>query len=281
VASKKTQRAIAAHDVASVFDDLRIDRLAAMAKLPSARHRRRFASSIREAARVYAEDARKPNVNAVHEEIAKLHQAASRRECERVALLIEALSPEARERFKTRETNFGFKNAGLEFPSAEVLRDPAQQDEACNTVRRFCSMGGEYIEGRKRRSGKRSNTWAPQLWAPERIGHLPKRAAERRFVMHLRLAWEKATGEPASATANPLRPGPFARFVAECLKLVGTSHADAVGLINDLDERRWSLSGFPTDEQKQLMRWEDDGGRCVVFFDAIVEPYVIEEIIAQ
>jgi hypothetical protein len=81
--------------------------------------------------------------------------------------------------------------------------------------------------------------------------------------MHLRLAWEEATGEAASATVNPLRPGPLARFVGECLRLVGAGHADPVGLINDLDEQRWILSGFLTDEQKQLLSWEDDGGRTL------------------
>lgn len=31
--------------------------------------------------------------------------------------------------------------------------------------------------------------------------------------------------------------GPFARMVAECLCLVGACHADAVGLINELDRQ--------------------------------------------
>jgi hypothetical protein len=273
VASKKTQRAIAAQDVPRVFDDVCIDRLAQIAEIPQLAPdaRDRLGLAIREAARIYAEGARKPNVNAVHDEIARLHQAASRRECERLAQLIEALSPEVRERFKTREANFGFKNAGLKFPSADALRDPALRDEACDFVRRFCSAGGAKIEGRKRPSGKRSVTWQPLLYASRPIKHPPKREAERQFVMHLRLAWVEATGETASATVNPLRPGPFARFVGESLILVGAPHADAVGLINDLDEWRWTLSGFPTNEEKQLMRWEDDGGRSVLPLDEIVE----------
>jgi hypothetical protein len=212
VASKKKQSAIAAQDVPRKFDDVCIDRLVKIAARPQlARDRLRL--GIHEAARIYAEDVRKPNVNAVQDEIVRLHQAALRHEFERVAQLIEALSPAVRELFKTRESTPGFKKAGLKFPPAEALRDPARQDEACDTVRQFCSMGGKYIEGRKRPSGKRSITWQRLLYAPRPIKHPPKREAERRFVMHLRLAWLEATGDAASATADPGRPGPFARFV--------------------------------------------------------------------
>jgi hypothetical protein len=263
VASKKTQRAIEAQDVPCVFDDACIDRLSKIAELPNGADRRRFAESIREAVCIYADDVRKPNVNAVHDEIEKLHQAASRSKYEQVAVRLEWLPPEVHEQLKKREVTPGFKNAGLKFPSAEALRDPVRREEACDTVRRFCSIGGKYIEGRKRPTGKRSTTWAPLLWAPERTKHPPKRDAERRFNMHLRLALLEATGEAASATVNPSRPGPIARFVGECFRLVDAPHADAIGLSNDLDEQRWSLSGFLTDEQKQLLRWEDDGGRTL------------------
>jgi hypothetical protein len=59
------------------------------------------------------------------------------------------------------------------------------------------------------------------------------------------------------------------------------AHADAVGLINDLGKRRRTMLGFPTDDERQLLRWEDDGGRGVVFLDAIVNPFVVEEIIIK
>jgi hypothetical protein len=277
MASTKTYHPIAAQDVRRKFDDECIDRLAKIAGLPDTADQQRFAASIREAARLYAEDVRKPNVNAVHDEVARLLQAASRRAYERVAHLIEALSPDARQWFEMREATPGFKNAGLRFPAAKFLRDPARRGEACDAVRRFCAMGGKYIEGRKRGSGKRSTTWEPLPWASDRTSHPPKREAERHFVMRLRLAWLEATGNAASATVNPLRPGPFARFVGECLKHVGAPHADPVGLINDLDERRVQLVRLSY-EQKQLLRWEDDEGRSVVLLDEIVDYYILEEI---
>jgi len=52
--------------------------------------------------------------------------------------------------------------------------------------------------------------------------------------MWLQTAWLEATGKSPSLAANPARPGPFARMAKEAFVLVGASHADAVGLINDL-----------------------------------------------
>src|SRR5262249_62023141 len=62
--------------------------------------------------------------------------------------------------------------------------------------------------------------------------------AERNLVMQLQLAWLEATGRRPSLAANPARPGPFVRIVGKSLELVGASHADAVGLINELNRRR-------------------------------------------
>jgi hypothetical protein len=226
VASKKTHSTIAAHDVLRVFDDVCIDRLAEIVELPNVADRRRFGESIREAARIYADDARKPNVNAMHNEIERLHEAASRREYEQVALLIDALPPEVRQRFETREATPGFKNAGLKFPSAKALRDPERCYEACEVVRQFCSVG----EGPRRRT---------LLYARERIARPTKREAERRFVTNLRLAWLEAADTNPTATVNPARSDrPFADFARECLTLVGAPYADAVGLINELNRRR-------------------------------------------
>jgi hypothetical protein len=246
--------------------------------LPEIADRQTLAKGIREAARIYAEDALRPSGNDERNEIESLHRAAARGDHTQVAKLIEALSSETHRKLTAREATPGFENAGLKFPSSQALRDPQQRDEACDVVRRFCSFGGQYIEGRKRPSGKHSTTWSPLLWAPQPISHPSKREAERRFVMHLRTVYLEATGKAAASTVNPSRPGPFARFVRVCLRLVGAPHADAIALINDLDERRRSLS-CPTDEQKQQLRWEDDGGRGVVFRNQIVNSYVLEEII--
>jgi hypothetical protein len=231
---KKTKRAITADDVPCVFDPACIARLADIGRLPDCADRQRFADGIREAASIYAKDARKPSTNEVDVEIERLYRAALQHEYKQIALLIDALSPEARRlspeahrRFEAREATPGFQIAGLKFPSAEALRDPARRDRACEVVQRFCSMG----------IGPRGK---PLLYVSSgRITRPPRREAERRFVMNLRVVWLVATGETASATVNPARPGPFARFVHECLKLaldMDAPHADAVGLINDLHE---------------------------------------------
>src|SRR5262245_1688589 len=95
-----------AADVPRVFDDARIADLAK--HLPDGADRQRFAEGTREAARIYAEEARKPSANAVDDEIAGLHQAASRHDHEQVAVLIDALAPEVRQRLETREATPGF-----------------------------------------------------------------------------------------------------------------------------------------------------------------------------
>jgi hypothetical protein len=173
VASKKDLHAIAAGDVLHKFDDAIIERLA-ITYLPKKADRQRLADGVREVVRIYAEDARKPSANAMDDEIAKLHQAASQHNHEQVALLIDALSPEVCQRFETREATPAFQNAGLKFPSSEALRDAARRDRACEVVRQFCGMG----------YGPRGK---PLLYvSSERIRRPARREAERRFVMNLR-----------------------------------------------------------------------------------------------
>jgi hypothetical protein len=244
VPSKKRQSAFRAADVPRVFNDARIKDLAKIGHLPVDADRQRFADGVRKAACVYAMGAQKPNNNTMRDEIEQFHRAAARpkQKDTRVANLVAKLSPETLQWLKAREATPGFERVGrvgLKFPSLEDLRDPARRDEFCDIVRRFCSFGGMYIEGRRRPSGKRSIAWTASLYAPERISHPPKREAERRFVMQLRLAWLEATGEPPTATVNPgSSDRPFVNMLRECLRLVDAGHADAVGLINDLNNRR-------------------------------------------
>jgi hypothetical protein len=130
-------------------------------------------------------------------------------------------------------------------PSPETLRDRARREEACATVVKLCQYGGHWVQSRKRPSGKRSWSWRPYLRAPKPQRHFPKREAELTFVMWLRIAWLEATGKEAPRTTDPRRPGPFARMVKECLKLVGAAHADAVGLINKLNQVQRAMRSRP------------------------------------
>jgi len=200
---------------------------------------KRFAEGIREAAHIYATDVREPNENEVRAEVEKLYLAAERRLYDQVAILIEKLSARAFRLLKFAElTRTSFPSPGprdesrrrgatsiqwisITLPSPETLRDHAQREEACATVVKL---------------------WRPYLRAPEPRRHFPKRESERTFVMWLRIAWLDATGEEATRTVDPRRPGPLARMVKKCLVLVGAGHADAVGLLNELNQIRRELS---------------------------------------
>jgi hypothetical protein len=238
VGIKKKQTVIAPADVPHVFNETCIGELAAIGRLPNGANSQRFGEGIREAACIYAKDARNPAVGTIRDEIDALHSAAKNRRYEPAAMLLSELSRQARAHLEARLKLPGPRAARLRLPSVEDLRNPGQRDEASEMIRRLCSAGGHYIEGRKRSSGKRSKTWQPKLFAPEPLENPPKLDAERQFVMHLRLAWLEAVGKPPTATVNPSRPDrPFANLVKKCLKLVG-AHADAVGLINELHRRK-------------------------------------------
>jgi hypothetical protein len=240
VASTKSREPIAAGDVPRIFEDACIDALAVIGRLPAGADRKRFAEGVREAARIYARDSRIPTDNELNAEIAALYRAAERKRYGEVAKLLEQLSPRTRKLLNKRE---------VQLPASEDLRDATRQGKACEIISRLCQYGGEYGEGRRRPSGKRSRTWQPRLVAPQPRRNFPRRDAERDFVMWLQLAWLEATGERPSLAANPERPGPFARMARKCLALVGAGHADVVGLINELNKRRRKIQRWPVRHQ--------------------------------
>jgi hypothetical protein len=205
----------------------------AIAELPARADRKRFAESVREAADIYAKQTRAPTDNKLRAEIAALYRAAKRKRLGHVAELFETLSPEARRLLRNRASRLSFK-----LPASQWPHDTAQQQQACEVVLKLCQRGGKYVEGRQRPSGKRSRAWRPLLVGPKPRRNFPKRDAELNFIMWLQVAWLEATGQWPSRAANAARPGPFARMVRKCLELVGAGHADAVGLINELNRRR-------------------------------------------
>jgi hypothetical protein len=123
------------------------------------------------------------------------------------------------------------------------LTDPARQRRASEKLASLCRVGGKLKEGRKRPGDRRSKILAPDLYAPPASRHFEKRAAERTFLMWLRTAWLEATGERQRARTAARTPdilGPFAKFVCECLKLVGAEDVDGVALINEVKERNFN-----------------------------------------
>ena len=170
------------------------------------------------AALLYARDAQEPSLNQLHNEIRQLHEAAQRGEYDQTAGLIETLTPPARDLLVERGQ--GAQHV-VSLPTPAMLREPERRAEASQTVAMLCRMGGRYVEGRRRPSGKRSRTWKPLAIGPTPRRHSRKRQAERDFVMWIQVAWLDATGRKPSLTAHTFRPGPFAKMVTECLRLVG------------------------------------------------------------
>jgi hypothetical protein len=159
VAGTKSRERISAADIPRIFDDACVDTLA-VGRLPAAADRKCFAEGVREAARIYAQEARAPTVNELRAENAALHAAAERKRCGQVADLIEKLSPTARGLLSKRAASLR-----LELPPPEALRYAAQ--EACDMILKLRQYGGSYGEDRRRPSGRRSRTWRPLLVAPE------------------------------------------------------------------------------------------------------------------
>ena len=231
MANTKSLKPITSAEVPRIFDGACIDRLAAIGALPESANRKCFAQGVREAARIYLREVRAPNVNKLHAEIAALHAAAQHERYGQVADLLEKLSPQAFRLLSSRRLS-------VQLPASTDLREPHRQRIACEAVFRLSQRGGAMVKDRLRGPDKRSCKWRPLLVGPKPRRHVPKRDAERNFIMWLQHAWLKATGKCPSRAANARRPGPFTLMVREALKLVGGGHADAVGLINELNRRR-------------------------------------------
>jgi hypothetical protein len=226
----KKSRPILAEDVAAVFNDARVAQLAKAAKPPPGINIAVLAEGVREAARIFVRDASDPTANELHDQIAALLKASERRRYDDLALLLEGLSPQTRDLMP-----------GLPHPGA--LHDVEQREAACVSIAASCQFGGQFVQGRRRPSGNRSRpVWRPYLYAPDRRRHFPKREAERNFVTLLSIAWFDATGVAPSRTAHHKAAGrdvgPFAKFLRQCLHLVGAGHADVVELLNELHRRR-------------------------------------------
>jgi len=241
--TKRARTIFGVDDVPSVFDADCIEKLARLGQLPVTADKFRFGEGVREAARIFAGDAREPNVNQVHDEIDALWKAvnpAKPPQWEAMASAREALSPRARDLLADRGSRH---SVALVLPTPESVRDPEQREASREIIARLCSMGREKVEGRIRRGGKQSRpTWRSVLYAPEKQTSFPKQKAERDLVMWLQIAWLDAVGEKPAQTARHAdsrrKLGPFARMAHECLRLVGASDADVAELIKELQRRR-------------------------------------------
>jgi hypothetical protein len=255
---KKERRIPEAKDVPGIFSDQRIRKLAVEAKLPLG-DVLRFAAGAREAALIYMGNVGAASDNEVHHEVDELLRAADRAlkrrkekdaAYEDVAKRIERLSERTRKLLNERSAR---PTVTLDMPDPEAFRDLARRDEACETIARLCRIGAFWEEGRRRPGGTRSMTMVSELHAPELKQHPARREAELNFVMLLEVAYLEATGKHPSLTADPNRPGPFARMVQACLNEVRAS-ANAVELLNELQRRRKGMKQRQRKVKKQPRR---------------------------
>lgn len=226
---------IKAQDIEQVFSVECINQLAGACGLPTPIDLGKLREGICVAAHILVRETKLPNSNTISREIKSLHRAADRQHGQAVASLLQNLSPRTMELLESRASRLRTR-----LPVSKEVVHKQRGASACMKVARLCSMGGRYEEkGRLRPTGKRSRPpWRPLLYAPQSSTHFAKREAERNFIIWLKLAWLEAANQPPGETADPTKPGPFARFVKKCLKLVGAGHADAVGLINEIARRR-------------------------------------------
>jgi hypothetical protein len=233
--TQKTRRRLSPEDILTRFDDECIGRLAALAKLPERANLLTFKAEVQRAAGIYLREAAQLSGNDRHNEVVALWRAASQRKYPAVKVCLEHISNLTRDELNERGSRF---RPPAMLPQPALIEDPTQREEACRTIVDLSTYGGRWREGRNRPSGRRSRTWEPLIYAPQKQSHPRRRAPERTFVMWLQVAYLDSVGTAPALTASAERVGPFARMVRDCLRLVGAPEADAVGLINDVHAMR-------------------------------------------
>ena len=273
----KKDRLLPASQVPKVFSNRGVREITARLRPPLDEGQvRRFAASLRKAARVYlrAKRAQKDDISG---EIKALYHAADLRQYKKAAKLVQDLSKQTRDFLNKRAARIGLK-----LPKPVFFLDRARRQSACEMVRRLCSEGGHMEEGK----------WVPHLYLPKRqfiyeegvqkpiwrwmkaankrgvkvnMRELrrkavkvlkgvdlplrsPKRQAERDFIMFLQVDYLNAinaTGRRPPVTARKyeqsdqtLKPSPFVQMVQKCFELLCAEKVDVIEQINKLQSRR-------------------------------------------
>ena len=215
--------------------DEKIRELARDAPLPPGADHERFVEGLRAAFRNYVRE-RPQNWNKAAHEIRVLEAAARRRNYAKAMESWANLSDFARYFLKHFQTVIDIDK--IDGMCADPTRRDERRDEMMMAIEHACSYGGRWVEGRLRPSGRRSRSWRPLLVAPTPVKNPRRHEAESRFVTWLEVAWQEATGAPPALSTNPEQPGPFARWLSECLKVAGARGVDPVGLLNAVHATR-------------------------------------------
>jgi hypothetical protein len=230
-------------DVDRIFDDARIKELAKLSKLPEDANIARFGENVRQDVLIYAQSAREPSANELHDEIKALHDAADKNLFDHTRSLIENLSTRARLALNGR---WDQTNPSIRFPKATDLDNIECRQAVCARIASLCRLGGKVGAGRMRPSGRRSRTWLTAYFAPEKTRNFQRWVPERQLIRNLRLTWLEATGKPAPKVVHRSKPGPFARLVRGCFSLAGAT-ADSINLINDCGQE-WAKAELTSNE---------------------------------
>jgi hypothetical protein len=238
---------ISVDDIADVFSDAAIARVARRAGLPADTDLKRLGAGIRASAEEYAKQARQASRNTVHRDIDALARAAARHDYEALVQSYDGMSDAARVLLEERSQRIQQYAAAdderhsWKLPEAPALRDPGRRQAASEAIYRLAVTGGAWAKGRTRPNGKQSLEWQRRLHAPEPSRSEPRREAERTFLMWLRVNYAITTCSIPPNSARRDMGGPFARFFAGCLRMARAPATNenpdrsglAVQLIND------------------------------------------------
>jgi hypothetical protein len=231
----KVRRTIAEKDVDRIFDIACIKQLATLAGLKeNPDTEQQLGKLVREDVRIFCRDVLESTNNDLHREMKRLHDVCEKRAFEQAGAVFACISSRTRSELVERWER---TNRGTRFPAPEDFTMAEHREAACSAIASVCRIGGSYIDGRLRPSGKRSRTWQWLYYAPEPKRHFQKTSAELRLVMHLALTWLIVTGKSPPKVVNRDKPGPFARTVRKCFHLSGTA-ADSINVINEFGRRR-------------------------------------------
>jgi hypothetical protein len=254
---RKRRHPIEKSAVPEVFNAARIDELLEIGRPREPFDKNVFATGVCAAAVLYAQEARVPDVNDLYREYERLHKAliGTQRPTAwaKAAALFRDLSPTALDRLaRMRRT--------LTLPTADDFDDPTRCERARDIV-------FSLLNPQARLCVRTTRKVRYELCGLFPTKSFPKREAELKFVMRLRLTWVEASRDQpaayqrASRGGNADRKGPFVQMVQRCLELVGSSYADAVGLLNELNRRSNQTDKRAPANIYGKPNWSRTGGR--------------------
>lgn len=240
---------IAPEDVDQVFDTKAIADLAQIAKLPPHADLEQFGDGIRVSVRNFLER-RELNNSQLRAEIQTLYRYTRRadrvwggghseRAAQQLASAIDAMPDDVRRRL-TMHTP---PAPAIPAPEAFLKRETRQQ--AVQELRLLLMHGGAVVTGRKRPGGKQSLSFRPYLNVPAVKSSRPRDQAARELIRWLAFFCAETGKRVPNRVSDS---SPFARFITQCLDMVGVPSGSTVRLINEYGKIRQapSVSSFCT-----------------------------------